>query len=60
MTESAKTQFLKRCLKEGNQLFRLEVERLKQILAAHGLPTASAVINCPTAPPVVLQQPEDR
>jgi superfamily II DNA or RNA helicase len=60
MTEGGKTQFPKRDLEEENQLLRLEVERLKQILATHGLPAASALINCPTAPPVVLQQPEDR
>jgi hypothetical protein len=60
MTESGKTQFPKRGLEEENQLLRMEVERLKQILATHGLPAASALINCPTAPPVLLQQPEDR
>ena len=60
MTESGKTLFPKRGLEEENQLLRFEAECLKQILATHGLPTASALINCPTAPPVLLQQPEDR
>jgi hypothetical protein len=60
MTEGGKTQFPKRDLEEENQLLRLEVERLKQILAAHRLATASALINYTTAPPVVLQKPEDR
>jgi len=45
MTESGKTQFPKRGLEEENQLLRLEVERLKQILATHGLSAASALIN---------------
>ena len=39
----------------------MEIERLKKILAADGVPTASALIHYPTTPlPVVLQQPEDR
>ena len=60
MTESGKTQFPKRGLEDENRLLRVEVERLRQILATHGLPTASALINCPTTPPVPLQRPEDR
>src|SRR5208337_4896017 len=60
MTERGKTQFPKCDLEEENRLLRLEIERLKQILAAHAMPTASALINCPTTPPVILQQPKDR
>jgi regulator of replication initiation timing len=60
MTEGGNTLFTKLDLEEENRLLRVEVERLKQRLAAHGLPTASVLIHYPTTPLVVIQQPEDR
>jgi len=46
-------------LEEENRLLHVEIERLKKILAAHGLPDDTALIHSPT-PPVLLQPPEAR
>ena len=61
MTKNEQTLLPKCDLEEENQLLRMEIDRLKKILAAHGLHTASALTNQEgTVPPVVLQQPENR
>jgi hypothetical protein len=61
MTEGGQMLFQSRDLEEENRFLRVEIERLKMILATHGLFAASAPVNyADTTPPVVLKQPEDR
>ena len=48
-------------LEEENKALRAEIERLRKVLAANGLTSASALIKqCNCDLPVVTRRPEDR
>jgi hypothetical protein len=61
LIEGGRILFQSRDFEEENRLLRVEIVRLKMILAMHGLFAASAHANyADTTPPVVLKQAEVR
>ena len=61
VAEGVQMPFPVRDLEEENKALRKEIERLRRVLAANGLTSASALTNQHSSDlPVVPKQPEDR